>query len=311
MTARVLETLAGGEFKEFQVKVIVGGSNPHQAELKNVAAASEANVQILTDVYRLSDLMARADIAISAAGSTCWELCLLGVPSLLVDVADNQTANARELDRLRCAIRIGNRTVTAREIANGLISLADSESVRRELSENSRKLVDGKGASRVLAAMTGSSVVEVREADTSDERTIWEWANDPEVRAASFTTEPIPWESHVRWFEQKLADTNTLLLIAETVDEGPIGQIRFSVSGQDADVHISLSNAKRGSGLGVPAVQAALQKLLCNRDCERVHAYVKPENTASIRLFEKAGFKRLELTTVKGNPALHFIRTRD
>ncbi len=311
LTAGVLEALGRRDSPKFQVKVIVGGSNPHQAELKKVAVASDYRVQILTDVYELSDLMAHADIAISAAGSTCWELCRMGVPSLLVDVADNQTANARELDRLQCAIHIGNKTVTASAIANGLISLASSGSVRRKLSENSRRLVDGRGALRVLAAMVGRSIVDVREANTEDERRMWEWANDPEVRAASFTTEPIPWESHVRWFAQKIADTNTLLLIAETVDEGPIGQIRFDVSGPDADIHISLAKVKRGSGLSAPAVQAALKKLFSNRDCERVHAYVKPENVASIRLFEKAGFKRLELTTVKANPAIHFIRTRD
>lgn len=311
ITVRVLEALSRRAFDFLAAKIIVGGSNLGISELKSCATASPANIELLTDVYQLSDLMARADIAISAAGSTCWELCRMGVPSLLVDVADNQTANARELDRLQCAIHIGNKTVTASAIANGLISLSSSGSVRRKLSENSRRLVDGRGALRVLAAMIGSSIVDVREANTRDERRMWEWANDPEVRAASFTTEPIPWESHVRWFAQKIADTNTLLLIAETVDEGPIGQIRFDVSGPDADIHISLAKAKRGSGLGAPAVQAALKKLFSNRDCERVHAYVKPENVASIRLFEKAGFKLLELTTVKANPALHFIRTRD
>lgn len=311
VTARALEALSRRNFDRLAVKVILGGSNPHISELKRCATASSVNIELLTDVYRLSDLMARADIAISAAGSTCWELCLLGVPSLFVDVADNQTANARELDRLRCAIHVGNGTVTATDIANGLISLANSESIRRELSENSRRLVDGKGALRVLSALTGQPGVFVRPATAGDQKLIWEWANDPQVRAASFSTEPISWETHVAWFAEKLADRDTHLLIVETVDDQPVGQIRFDVIGQEADAHISLVKGKRGTGLAVPAIQAALRRLFSRCDCECVHAYVKPENAASIRVFEKAGFERLDMKTVKGKSALHFRRARN
>ncbi len=311
LTARVLEAVAGGDSDGFEMKVIVGGSNPHGPELECMAARSGAKIEFLTDVYNVSDLMAHSDVAISAAGSTCWELCMLGVPSLLIDVAENQTANAEELNRRHCAIHIGNRTVTAREIVNGLISLAGAESLRRSLSQNSRKLVDGNGSLRVLSAMTGATIVNARHANIEDKRLIWEWANDPEVRQASFSTEPIHWESHARWFTDKLADGDALLLIIETLDDEPIGQIRFDVCGRDADVHINLAKAKRGSGLAIPAIHAAMRILFSSRSCERVHAYVKPANAASVRVFEKAGFERLTSTTVKGNSALHFMRTRD
>lgn len=310
VTARALEALSRRDFAHLAVKIILGGSNPHISELKRCATASTANIEFLTDVYRLSDLMSRADIAISASGSTCWELCMLGVPSLLVDVAENQTANAKELNRRECAVHIGNRSITASEIANGLISLAGSQSLRRSLSENSRRLVDGRGALRVLSALTGQPRVFVRPAAECDQRLIWEWANDPQVRAASFSTEPIPWESHVVWFAEKLAARNTHLLMVQTIDDQPIGQIRFDVTDQEADLHISLAKGKRGAGLAVPAIQAALCRLFASRECECVHAYVKPENAASIRVFEKAGFERMEMETVKGHSALHFRRTR-
>jgi len=75
-------------------------------------------------------------------------------------------------------------------------------------------------------------------------------------------------------------------------------------------LNISLCNEKRRSGLAVPTIHAAVLELFSQRDCDRVDAYVKPENVASVRVFERAGFERIGMTAVKGNPAIHFRRRR-
>src|SRR5208282_5813137 len=100
--------------------VVIGGSNPHAEMLQRRVAEARVKITVLQDVSNPADLMAAADVAISAAGSTCWELCLLGLPALLIDVADNQTALAAELERRGCAIHIGNKTVSAKKIEDEL-----------------------------------------------------------------------------------------------------------------------------------------------------------------------------------------------
>ena len=106
-----------------------------------------------TDV---ATLMAGADIAIAAAGSTCMELCFMGLPSLLVDVAANQTPEALELQRQDCARYLGSSsTVSVDTIEEQLAHLLSSEETRRALSARCRKLVDGRGAERVVSAMLG------------------------------------------------------------------------------------------------------------------------------------------------------------
>jgi UDP-2,4-diacetamido-2,4,6-trideoxy-beta-L-altropyranose hydrolase len=179
------------------------------------------------------------------------------------------------------------------------------------LSTSARRLVDGKGAARVVSLLRATKNVQVRCATADDRHLLWEWANDPEVRAASLSMDSISWETHVLWFSEKLSDEQSLLLVAEDESGDSIGQIRFDMRGQDAELHISLAKEKRGAGLAVSAVNAAVVELFARRQCERVHAYVKPENIASQRVFEKAGFTVEGSTTVRNHSVLHFIRKHE
>ena len=296
--------------EELEATVVVGGGNPHFVELQAAAVQSGIAFRFRKDVFRIADLMADADFAISAAGSTSWELCFLGLPSLLLDTAENQTRVAQSLQRRGCAIHVGDKSVSPQVLSEAIKSLAGSEELRRSLSESSQKLVDGKGASRVVSILRGIDSLVVRYANADDCRLIWELANDPEVRAASFSTEPIPWETHQLWFAQKVADEQTLLLIAQDDRGIPVGQVRFDLQGCDAELHVSLFKEKRGSGLGVPAIHAALQELFATRHCKGVHAYVKPDNIASAKLFESAGFVNVGKKIVREHSALHFIRAQ-
>jgi UDP-2,4-diacetamido-2,4,6-trideoxy-beta-L-altropyranose hydrolase len=142
--------------ERLEIVAVAGGSNPHWESLQNMAGEGEGLVQVYRDVSDMAELMAWADVAVSAAGTTCWEMCLLGLPALLIAVADNQQALSQELDRLGCAIRLGNgQDLSAERIASQLGRLLNSSETRSSLSQDSRQLVDSKGASRVVSAMLG------------------------------------------------------------------------------------------------------------------------------------------------------------
>jgi UDP-2,4-diacetamido-2,4,6-trideoxy-beta-L-altropyranose hydrolase len=307
LTARVMQALALAELEGVENTVVIGGSNPHFVKLQSLAAQSGQKITVRRDVSNMAEPMAAADVAISAAGSTCWELCLLGLPALLVDVADNQSELARELDRRGCAIHLGDRTVSVEKIAEQLKRLVRSQELRQSLSLRSRELVDGDGAMRVVSVLRGTEGVRLRRARADDIRLLWEWANDPEVRAASFSSAPIPWETHVAWFAEKVGRNRSLLFIAENEEGIAFGQIRFDLKGGEAELNLSLAKEKRGIGLAVPLIEAGVRELLAGNECERVHAFVKPQNAASARAFEKAGFVRVGVEQVRENSAVHFI----
>jgi UDP-2,4-diacetamido-2,4,6-trideoxy-beta-L-altropyranose hydrolase len=305
LTARVIQASAGLE--DVETTVVIGGSNPHFVMLQNLAARSGQKITLRRDVSNTAEPMAAADVAISAAGSTCWELCLLGLPALLVDVADNQSELARELDRRGCAVHVGDQTVSVEKIAEHLKRLVGSRELRQSLSQRSRELVDGDGAMRVVSVLRGTEGVRLRRARADDIRLLWEWANDPEVRAASFSSAPIPWETHVAWFAEKVRQNRSLLFIAENEAGIAFGQIRFDLKDREAELNLSLAKEKRGLGLAAPLIEAGVRELLAGAECERVHAFVKLQNAASARAFEKAGFVRVGVEQVRENSAVHFI----
>jgi len=312
LTALAIDALTLARLEGLAATVVVGGSSPHLAAISNSVARSGLNIRVEKDVSNVAKFMAAADVAISAAGSTCWELCLLGLPALLVDVAANQTALAMELDRRGCAVRAGDQTVPVEELADQLKTLVDSRELRQSLSRRSRELVDGNGARRIASILRGTEDWQFRRVRAEDRQLLWEWANDPEVRAASFSRAPIPWETHVAWFSEKFGQGKSLMLMAEDEEAVPFGQIRFDFRDDgEAELNISLAREKRGCGLGVKVIEAGVRELFASTDCPRVHAFVKPENAASARAFEQATFVRVGTERVRGDDAVHFVYARN
>lgn len=309
LTGRVIQALAVVKRADFEVTVVIGGSNPHLETSQS--AAGQKGIWLRKNVSNMAELMAEADVAISAAGSTCWELCLLGLPALLIDLAENQKAVAQDLDRLGCAIHLGDRNnISATRIASQLDRLLESQQLRRSLSQRSRELIDGGGAQRVASILRGGGL-RLRPARQDDARMLWEWANDPEVRAASFSPALIPWETHVTWFEKKLKDRRCFMFVAEDEEGESVAQIRFDPTPDGTfEVGISVAKASRGCGLASALIKLGVEAV-CNKVGEkRIHAFVMPRNRASIKAFEKAGFRNVGEAEVRGNAASHLVSER-
>ncbi|HMN28463.1 MAG TPA: GNAT family N-acetyltransferase, partial [Caldilineaceae bacterium] len=129
-----------------------------------------------------------------------------------------------------------------------------------------------------------------RPATSEDCRLLWEWANDPAVRAASFISKVIPWEEHVQWFQTKLKSPNAILWIVENSAQAPIGLVRFETNETEATISISLDQRFRNKGYGSNVIRLAIQKLFDTSQVQVVHAYIRPENEPSVHAFRKANF---------------------
>jgi len=316
ITATVIEGLRQAAIESLDVTVLVGGSNPHVAELQALAASSGLKLQLLRDISNIGEVMAAADIAISAAGSTCWELCLLALPSLLIDVAENQSAVAKTLHDKGCAVHLGDHTVSAEWVSEKLKWFVANHELRQSLARSSRELVDGKGSARVVSIMRGALTLRLRPAREEDRRLLWEWANDPEVRGASFSPDPIPWQTHVAWFDAKLkpqdSGPSSSIFIAEDDEKNPLGQIRFDPRpDRDWEVAISLNRQARGKGVACELIKGGVREILKDNPNVRIHAFVKPSNVASIKAFERAGFRTAGMDHIRGNSATHLIYDGD
>lgn len=311
-TMIVLRALQMVNLEGLEAIVVAGGSNPHFDLLEDYCKRSLIRVSLLKNASNMPELMAWADLGVSAAGTTCWEMCLLGLPMLLVDLAENQRPSAVALQQRKVGVHLGSsRTVSVEEIASQMKRILLSKDQRSEMSERARVLVDGRGAHRVRSAIFGATL-SLRPVEEKDCRLLWEWANDPEVRAASFCSGPIPWDDHCRWLETKLHESGTAMFIATGENGVPMGQIRLDrVRDGEAQIGVSIARERRGSGLAAPVIEAVGKIAFEDLKLARLHAFIKLNNPGSSRAFEAAGFRRLETLQWMGSDALHYTLDRD
>ena len=130
----------------------------------------------------------------------------------------------------------------------------------------------------------------LRPARPDDAPRLFEWANDPATRAASFDRVPIPWPEHVAWLAAVLADPERRLWIA--VEEGiAIGQVRVDRAPDGFGVvSIGLAPGARGRGLGRTVLGLGVAAAIRALGIRRARAVVMAANLPSRWLFEGAGF---------------------
>lgn len=132
-----------------RVLVVVGPRSPWRAALENRAAALRHPCEILFDVRDMAELMERCDLAIGAGGGTALERCALGLPSLIMILADNQRRGATALAELGAALPLD---VVGVDLARRLAEVQAGNRLAT-IAEGAAKVTDGLGLERVIAAM--------------------------------------------------------------------------------------------------------------------------------------------------------------
>lgn len=129
-----------------QFHFVVGNLNSRIDNLKNM---SKENVIIHINETNMSKLMCQCDIAISAAGTTLYELCACGIPTITYTLADNQFLAANEFDAKSIMLNVGDCRENKRfalDLNDTIKQLVENTSLRKQMSEKMKKLVNGKGA---------------------------------------------------------------------------------------------------------------------------------------------------------------------
>src|SRR5208282_1943560 len=227
LTPRILSALADLSIDNLQIRVVVGGSAENRSGVAEKAERFPGRVEVMSNVANMAESMVWADLAIAGAGTTCWEMCLLGVPAILVVVAENQRFIAQHLARIGAAVNAGPaESLDCSFLAQITAELLGSGDRRLEMSQSARQLVDGLGSDRVRAALLDREL-SLRLVRESDCRLLFAWADDPVARAASFHSAAISWENHSRWFAERLQDPQSVIYIGENAADEPVGLVRF------------------------------------------------------------------------------------
>lgn len=148
-TGRVLDVLQQATLPDdCRITVVMGGQAPFLDTVREQAARSRWPCDVRVDVNNMAQLMADSDLAIGAAGSTSWERCCLGVPSLVVVLAPNQQHIAAALAHAGAAVSIGaaNDTDFASQLAIPLQSISHSPTTLVHMSGKASNVTRGDGA---------------------------------------------------------------------------------------------------------------------------------------------------------------------
>ncbi|MBW8815705.1 MAG: UDP-2,4-diacetamido-2,4,6-trideoxy-beta-L-altropyranose hydrolase [Caulobacterales bacterium] len=148
VTARIVERLRP-RVNEVGLDVVLGAAAPSLPGLAKVAR-HDPRLVLHVDTPHMARLTAEADIGVGAAGSSTWERCVLGLPSLMVVLADNQRAAARAIAEREAALVVDlAQPDFEAAFDRALLRLLRDGDLRRKLAAASAEVCDGLGAGRV------------------------------------------------------------------------------------------------------------------------------------------------------------------
>lgn len=184
------------------------------------------------------------------------------------------------------------------DIRPHLYEVLERSNYIREAELHEHCCFDGGFKSVIIHSKVKPSLI-VRTVDVSDKNLIFEWANEEQTRKNSFNSEPIIFENHSVWFDKKLQAGNALYFVCEYMGT-EAALLRFDVEEEYATIGIIIAKDFRGQGLALSCIRECCRMFRFYSD-KPIHAYIKPENIASKKSFEKAGF------TYKGNRHINNI----
>jgi spore coat polysaccharide biosynthesis predicted glycosyltransferase SpsG/RimJ/RimL family protein N-acetyltransferase len=288
-------------FPEAHVHLLVSSLNPNLEELHTFSnyASDRISLHINLSTEELTDRLLQTDVVICPASTISLEACAAGCTLITGYTADNQQGILDGLKKAKACFSLDDFARLESASVEALLSawLSD-KTLRAHQLQQQRRLIDGKSGWRIaLAFLEIEKSASVRKAVSVDAALYFEWANDAEVRANSFQTEPIEWNNHMPWFQATIESTTNALYLY-SVNGIPAGQMRLKLDGSKAVINYSVAADFRGQGLGKWMLKhIALFVRVNHTGLQKLDGWVKKKNTASLKAFESAGYHVIEEDT--------------
>lgn len=292
-------------FAASRINVVLGSRAPHLSKVKKLVEKHRqagVSIALLQDVADMAGLLAQSDLCIGAPGTSTWERCCLGVPSLLVGIAENQRANAAVMGQSGGAIICGFLTTDPREmvaqaLTAALRKLQAAPPLRANMAAIATALSDGRGIDRILAAslpalrLANGMELSLRLMEPSDEDLLLAWQAAPETRRYAANPQVPTANEHHAWFAAKLLAPADLPLIAEIAGR-PAGYVRLDWRGDHRGSPIYLVSIATAPDQYRQGIGSAMLRLAWRLAPGAIFmARILPGNAASIGLFQRLGYE--------------------
>lgn len=290
VTSIVIDGLAG---TGLEIDIVLGAASKHIAVIESRVRALQSKgvkINLHVNAGNMLELMMRADIAVGAGGTTSWERCSLGLPTLLVEVADNQRTIAKNLEEAGAVYNLGRyENLSSHAVSDAIGRFKTSPDLLSRMSVCAAKICDGGGLERMLPYLFfDEDIVTLTPITDNDANIIFEWQNIPGIRKYFRNPSSPSWREHENWFREVIKSKKIHAYIIKWKLQ-KTGIVRLDVCDDDLntmEVSVLLDPQYQGRGIA----KVALQSIQDMNPNAILMAYVHPDNTASQGLFRSLGY---------------------
>ncbi len=285
------------DYPQLQVTVVVSSSYPFLSALQKVT--KQQWITTVVNPKSMAKLMLNADIAIGTSGTTAWERCCLGLPTITITSAANQQVIATNLEQAGAIINLGNyQQLNQEKLTFALKKLCDDTNYYLKMVKQSFACCDGLGAEKVVKQISISigtqinSQVSLLPATLDDAKVIFTWQSNPIVRKYLRNNQPVQWQEHIDWLTKTLENPNVYLFLIK-YNKISVGTLRLDkIKDLQWEISIIIDPNYQGKNIALKAIQ----QIPTFFKKAGVIAEVHQDNHASHKLFTAAGFTKFSST---------------
>lgn len=312
-TSQVLGTLAGiPQLKMVKVLTVIGSAYPYLERLRQqidgMNLTRTSPVELLVNIDDMPEKMLEADLAIGAGGSTAWERCALGLPSVSIQIADNQAVVLQGLHIAGASVVINDPSKIPAELPSILIDFLDPV-FRHAVSLKASALVDGMGCDRVVGEMQKRTHC-LRPLRRDDLDWLLDWRNHPKIRHQMLNQHKIQHQEHLDWFERTINEGSRTLLVYE-LGGTPMGYVNFSPVNEIGECEWGFyTNPVAPRGTGMAMGRLALYHAFDVLNATVLIGDVISSNQGSIDYHQRLGFVSVKEQVFKNNEMIQYRLSR-
>lgn len=283
ITLPIVENLQ--QFENIKVDVVLSNKSQNFFKIKDICENNE-DWNIYSFVENIHSLMIEADVAIGAAGTSSYERAALGLPTIMIQTAENQKFNVKAFEKYKIA-----KTLSSSELdkINSYLNYFMNADTYQSYVANAFNYIKPLGFIEILKRIHANEIYHLKIADETDIKQVYKWQSFPGARQFSRDKTAPRYEDHIKWFESSLTNSNRKMFILQAF-EIPLGFVRVDLTESKNEVSIIISHGHYGQGLG----KVALNLLRDKMKGIDLHAYIEDQNIASIKIFESCDYKKYE-----------------
>ncbi|MDA7738839.1 UDP-2,4-diacetamido-2,4,6-trideoxy-beta-L-altropyranose hydrolase [Amylibacter sp.] len=302
---------------DINIVIVLGSHYPHLESLKMRAERSKYKINIQVDVENMAEIMANSDIAIGAAGSTSWERCCMGLPTIQVVLAENQKFLAKKLSEVNASLLV-NEASSLQSLIN------DASKWMQDVSISSARITDGTGTLKVASQITDSIVkiklqkfgqvelVSYVNLNSNDQAFALKMRNDISVKRWMYSQREISQREH-RDFIKKLNDNQERRYFLVKLQGTIVGSINFSniVPNDSLDFGLFTNPYIELKGAGRILEAAGNYYANFKFGVKKVKLEVFSDNTRAIKFYKKCGYSFVRSNRFQEKEIFFMEKSRD